>query len=203
MPGFADDARQRGRQRSRELPVTGKDVAEHGRDEPELPEVSQHGIRHLPRSRRLPADHAAVGHAERDRSQQGRDPLEDSVWRVSEARGAGRRRTPARDNYGGPVVTANGLLFIGATTYDNKFHVYDKPTGKLLWETTLPAAGNATPSTYVVNGKQYIVIACGGGKERRAERRDVRGVRLPVKGRALRGEGRGLKGEGACPECGV
>ena len=68
------------------------------------------------------------------------------------------------DNYGGAIVTENGLLFIGATTYDNKFHVYDKATGKLLWETTLPAAGNATPSTYMVNGKQYVVIACGGGK---------------------------------------
>jgi quinoprotein glucose dehydrogenase len=68
------------------------------------------------------------------------------------------------DNYGGPVVTANGLLLIGATTYDNKFRAFDKRTGKLLWETTLPAAGNATPSLYMVNGKQYIVIACGGGK---------------------------------------
>ncbi len=68
------------------------------------------------------------------------------------------------DNYGGPVVTANGLLFIGATTYDRKFHVYDKRTGKLLWETELPAAGNATPSLYMVNGRQYVVIACGGGK---------------------------------------
>jgi quinoprotein glucose dehydrogenase len=68
------------------------------------------------------------------------------------------------DNYGGAIVTENGLLFIGATTYDNKFHVYDKATGKLLWETTLPAAGNATPSTYMVNGTQYVVIACGGGK---------------------------------------
>jgi len=68
------------------------------------------------------------------------------------------------DNYGGAIVTSNGLLIIGATTYDNKFHVYDKLTGKLLWEHTLPAAGNATPSTYVVNGRQYIVIACGGGK---------------------------------------
>ena len=68
------------------------------------------------------------------------------------------------DNYGGPVVTANGLLFIGATTYDKKFHVFDKATGKLLWETELPASGNATPSLYVVNGRQYVVIACGGGK---------------------------------------
>jgi K+-sensing histidine kinase KdpD len=68
------------------------------------------------------------------------------------------------DNYGGAVVTQNGLLFIGATTYDRKFRVFDKRTGALLWETTLPAAGNATPSTYMVNGKQYIVIACGRGK---------------------------------------
>jgi quinoprotein glucose dehydrogenase len=68
------------------------------------------------------------------------------------------------DNYGGPVVTANGLLFIGASTYDKKFRAYDKRTGALLWETNLPASGNATPSLYVVNGKQYVVIACGGGK---------------------------------------
>jgi quinoprotein glucose dehydrogenase len=68
------------------------------------------------------------------------------------------------DNYGGPVVTANGLLFIGASTYDRKFRAYDKRTGALLWETDLPASGNATPSLYVVDGKQYVVIACGGGK---------------------------------------
>ncbi len=68
------------------------------------------------------------------------------------------------DSYGGPVVTQNGLLFIAATTYDNKFRAFDKLTGKLLWETTLPAAGNATPSLYMVNGREYIVIACGGGK---------------------------------------
>ena len=68
------------------------------------------------------------------------------------------------DNYGGPVVTAGGLLFIGATNFDRKFHAYDKLTGRLLWETTLPAAGNATPSTYMLNGRQYIVIVCGGGK---------------------------------------
>ena len=68
------------------------------------------------------------------------------------------------DNYGGAIVTQNGLLFIGATTYDNTFHAYDKRTGELLWSAKLPAAGNATPSTYMVNGRQYIVIACGGGK---------------------------------------
>lgn len=73
-------------------------------------------------------------------------------------------RNTGTDSYGGAIVTENGLLLIAATTYDNKFRAYDKRTGKLLWQTTLPAAGNATPSTYMVNGKQYIVIACGGGK---------------------------------------
>jgi len=68
------------------------------------------------------------------------------------------------DNYGGPVVTASGLLFIGATSFDKKFRAFDKITGKLLWETTLPAAGNATPSIYSINGREYIVIVCGGGK---------------------------------------
>jgi quinoprotein glucose dehydrogenase len=68
------------------------------------------------------------------------------------------------ENYGGPVVTASGLLFIGATNYDKKFRAFDSATGKLLWETTLPAAGNATPAVYAVTGKQYVVIAAGGGK---------------------------------------
>ena len=67
------------------------------------------------------------------------------------------------EQYGGPIVTAGGLVFIAATM-DEKFRAFDKDTGKLLWETTLPAAGYATPSTYMVNGKQYVVIAAGGGK---------------------------------------
>jgi quinoprotein glucose dehydrogenase len=69
------------------------------------------------------------------------------------------------ENYGGPIVTAGGLLFIGATNYDKKFHAFDKSTGELLWEATLPFAGNATPITYAVNGRQFIVIAAGGGKD--------------------------------------
>ena len=68
------------------------------------------------------------------------------------------------DNYGGPVVTSSGLLFIAATNFDKKFRAFDKLTGQLLWETVLPAAGNATPSLYQLNGREYIVIVCGGGK---------------------------------------
>jgi quinoprotein glucose dehydrogenase len=68
------------------------------------------------------------------------------------------------ENYGGPVVTASGLLFIGATNYDRKFRAFDAASGTLLWETTLPAAGNATPAVYAAGGKQFGVIAAGGGK---------------------------------------
>ncbi len=68
------------------------------------------------------------------------------------------------ENYGGPVVTAGGLLFIGASNFDRKFRAYDKTNGALLWETQLPAAGNATPATYEVNGRQFVVIGAGGGK---------------------------------------
>lgn len=67
------------------------------------------------------------------------------------------------ENYGGPVVTAGGLIFIGATK-DEKFRAFHKRTGKLLWEADLPAAAFATPAIYELNGKQYVVIACGGGK---------------------------------------
>jgi quinoprotein glucose dehydrogenase len=71
------------------------------------------------------------------------------------------------ENYGGPVVTAGGLLFIAATNFDKKFRAFDKETGKLLWETTLPFSGNATPITYERNGQQYVVIYATGGKSGR------------------------------------
>jgi quinoprotein glucose dehydrogenase len=67
------------------------------------------------------------------------------------------------DNYGGPLVTGSGLLFIAASK-DGKFRAIDKKSGKILWETSLPAPGYATPAAYSVGGTQYIVIACGGGK---------------------------------------
>lgn len=67
------------------------------------------------------------------------------------------------ENYGGPVVTAGGILFIAATK-DEKIRAFDKETGKILWEAKLPASGHATPAIYEQNGKQFLVIACGGGK---------------------------------------
>jgi quinoprotein glucose dehydrogenase len=88
-------------------------------------------------------------------------------WRITlgehaalTARGIPRTGT---EQYGGPIVTAGGLVFIAATQ-DAKFRAFDKETGAQLWEWQLPAAGYATPSTYRVGGKQYVVIAAGGGK---------------------------------------
>ena len=94
------------------------------------------------------------------------------VWKINlgeypELAAKGMTNTGS-ENYGGPIVTAGGLLFIGATNYDKKFRAFDKSTGKLLWETKLPFAGNATPATYQVNGRQYVVIAAGGGKDPRS-----------------------------------
>ena len=89
------------------------------------------------------------------------------VWKVPfgetpELKAKGMPQTGA-ESYGGPVVTASGLLFI-AGTKDAMFRVYSTKTGKLLREIQLPAAGFATPSTYEINGKQYVVVACGGTK---------------------------------------
>ena len=75
------------------------------------------------------------------------------------------QRDTGTENYGGPIVTAGGLVFIGATNFDKKFRAFDKATGKLLWESPLPFSGNATPATYEVNGRQFVVIAAGGGKD--------------------------------------
>jgi len=72
------------------------------------------------------------------------------------------------ENYGGPIVTAGDLLFIGATVYDKKFRAFDSHTGKLLWETVLPNAAVATPATYMIDGKQYVVVTAGGGKDPKA-----------------------------------
>lgn len=71
------------------------------------------------------------------------------------------KRQPGTLNLGGPLATAGGLAFIAATM-DNQFRAFDVATGKVLWETELPAAGHATPMTYIVKGKQYVVISAGG-----------------------------------------
>lgn len=91
----------------------------------------------------------------------------DHVWKVvlgedKKMKALGATET-GTENYGGPVVTKGGLLFIAATK-DSKFRAFNKFSGELLWETDLPASGFATPATYEVGSRQYIVIAAGGGK---------------------------------------
>ncbi len=67
------------------------------------------------------------------------------------------------ENYGGPLVTAGGLVFIGATK-DEMFRAFDRRTGRELWRAKLPFGGYASPATYEAGGRQFVVIACGGGK---------------------------------------
>lgn len=103
----------------------------------------------------------------------------DYAWKVPlgeypELAEKGMRNTGS-ENYGGPIVTAGGLVFIAATNFDKKFRAFDKKTGELLWETTLPFAGNATPATYEVDGRQFVVIAAGGGKAGQFEPMSRRG----------------------------
>jgi quinoprotein glucose dehydrogenase len=68
------------------------------------------------------------------------------------------------ENYGGGVITKSGLFFIAATSHDSKIRAFDKANGDVLWEATLPAAGNATPAVYEADGREFVVIAAGGGK---------------------------------------
>lgn len=92
----------------------------------------------------------------------------ETVWQIPlgeypELAAAGKKNTGS-ENYGGPLVTAGGVLFIGASIFDKKFRAFDKATGELLYAAELPFAGNATPVTYEVNNCQHVVIAAGGGK---------------------------------------
>jgi len=97
-------------------------------------------------------------------------------WKVplgewSRLNAGGPHHTGAQ-NLGGSLVTAGGLVFIASTT-DEKFRAFDSSTGELLWEAELPAAGYAAPCTYSVKGRQYVVIAAGGGGKSATKTSDV------------------------------
>jgi quinoprotein glucose dehydrogenase len=90
------------------------------------------------------------------------------LWRVPlgdypELAARGMKNTGS-ENYGGPIVTASGLLFIGATIYDRKIRAFDSKSGRLLWEHELPFSGTATPATYMIDGKQYVVICTSNAR---------------------------------------
>ncbi len=98
------------------------------------------------------------------------------VWQVPLGEHAALRQRgvpqTGTENFGGSIVTAGGLVFIGATK-DELFHAFDKATGKLLWQHALPAGGYATPSTYSVDGRQFVVIAAGGAGKLRTRSGDA------------------------------
>lgn len=71
--------------------------------------------------------------------------------------------TTGTENYGGPLLTESGIIFIAATS-DKKIRAFDSENGRLIWERDLPYAGFATPSYYVIDGIPYLSIASGGGK---------------------------------------
>jgi quinoprotein glucose dehydrogenase len=75
-------------------------------------------------------------------------------------------------NFGGPMVTGGGLVFIGAAL-DNYLRAFDQRTGRELWKGRLPAGGQATPMTYVWHGRQYVVIAAGGHSKSGTKRGDT------------------------------
>jgi quinoprotein glucose dehydrogenase len=90
------------------------------------------------------------------------------LWKIPlgnypELKAAGVPET-GTENYGGPVVTAGGVLFIAATIYDHTIRAFDSSTGALLWSAELPYAGNATPATYMIDGRQYVVIATSNAR---------------------------------------
>ena len=115
----------------------------------------------LHRSRRLPRHHAALGHADRHRPEQGGHRVAGAA-----RRGAwlGPRRIPAARTTAARSSPPAASSSSARPTTTSKFRAFDAATGKVLWETTLPAAGNATPAVYEVDGRQYVVIAAGGGK---------------------------------------
>jgi quinoprotein glucose dehydrogenase len=97
----------------------------------------------------------------------------EHAWQVPlgeypELAAAGLKNTGS-ENYGGPVVTAGGLVFIGATSFDKKVRAFDKSTGDLLWEARLPFSATGTPATYEIDGRQFLVVPAGGGKGKRGE----------------------------------
>ena len=108
----------------------------------------------------------------------------------------GIRNTGAK-NFGGPVATAGGIVFIAGTP-DEKIRAFDTHSGRVLWEYKLPAGGYATPSVYVIDGKQYVVIAAGGGGKNATKYGDsIIAFALPSEEEPSRQQGRWTRADGS------
>ena len=79
-------------------------------------------------------------------------------------------KSTGSENYGGPILTDGGVLFIGATLYDKKIRAFDPRDGRLLWQAILPYAGNATPITYMAGGRQFVLIQADNARDKKSER---------------------------------
>ena len=86
------------------------------------------------------------------------------AWQVPLGEAPVIRIDTGMPNLGGPIVTASGLVFIAAS-FDDRFRAFDSETGEQLWEVKLPAGGQATPMSYAIGGRQFVVIAAGGYKD--------------------------------------
>ena len=114
-------------------------------------------------------------------------------------------------SHGGTVMTATGVLFTGGSEYDLKFRAYDSATGKVLWTGQLPGPGVATPATYAVNGKQYVVIAASPARGEAGASRvrgkpahqvgHLRGVRAALTGDCRSRSFRNVRGARGQPRC--
>ncbi|HWJ24804.1 MAG TPA: pyrroloquinoline quinone-dependent dehydrogenase, partial [Gemmatimonadaceae bacterium] len=138
-----------------EFLVTGHDVAEKAGHDPTFLKYRNDGYDIFLDPQGYPAISPPWGTLTAIDLNRGRIAWQIPFGEYPELVAKGMRNTGS-DNYGGPVVTSNGLLFIAATSADKKLHAYDKKTGKLLWEAELPFAGGATPSLYMVDGREYV-----------------------------------------------
>ena len=145
------------------------------RTRPSFDEIPLHRLSQVSGPGRLSCDCSAVGNIDGYQFKFGRAGVENSAGPVSGTRRAGEDKTGS-ENYGGPVVTGGGLVFIGATNFDKKFRAFDKATGKLVWETTLPFSGNA--DAHYVRGGWAAVC----GDRRRWRKRSEVGLGGSVRG---------------------
>jgi quinoprotein glucose dehydrogenase len=158
------------------IPVDRLDTAEATRNASRLGDqyTRMHGTPYIMRRRlligpsRLPCTRPPWGSLVALDLRQGRKlwsvPLGDMISMAGDSDTSAKREQFGAPNLGGPLVTSPGLVFVGATL-DHALRAFDIETGRLLWQAPLPGGARATPMTYEIGGRQYVVICVGGGDE--------------------------------------